>query len=59
MKKMYRQTMVYTFDVWAEDEDNAAEILSDVYFDIPHEWVPAHTEEVMDEDDFYPVNERD
>lgn len=56
--KMYRQVMIYTFDVWADSEEQATERCADVFFDIPHEWVPAHTEEVTDEDDFYPINER-
>lgn len=56
--KMYRQVMIYTFDVWAEDEDDATNTVANVFFDVAHEWVPTHTEIVDDEDDFYPINER-
>lgn len=57
--KRYRQTMTYTIDVWAETEDDAHELASNVFFDMAHEWWPVTT--VLDDNDesFYPINEPD
>lgn len=56
---MYRQSMIYTFDVWAEDEEDATEIIANMFHEVPHEWWPVHTEVVDVDDDFNPINEEE
>lgn len=59
MKKKFRQTMTLVIDVWAEDEDEATELIADYYYDVPHEWYPDKIEIVEEEDDFFPTNEQE
>lgn len=57
MKNRYRQRMVFEFDVWADSEDDATEIVAEYYHEIAHEWNPETL--LLDEEDqtFDPINE--
>lgn len=57
MKKRYRQTMTFVFEVWAEDKEEATDLLADYYHDVEHEWHPDKTEIVGEGDYFFPINE--
>lgn len=57
--KRYRLTMTYTIDAWAETEDDAYELSSDVFFHMAHEWWPEITVLADDDESFFPINERD
>lgn len=57
MKKRYRQTMTLTFDVWADNWEEATGLIADVYFDCAHEWWPSETMIVADSEPFFPINE--
>lgn len=51
--------MTVTFDVWADSVEDASGKCAEVFFDMPHEWNPTETEIVVDEERFYPINEKD
>lgn len=55
----YRQTMRIYFDVWADSEDEATEIVAEHYHEIAHEWNPETF--LLDEKHprFDPINEPD
>lgn len=57
MKKRYRQTMTFVIDVWAEDKDEATDLIAEYYYDVPHEWHSDKTEIVVEDDYFFPINE--